>query len=161
MVAEAMILCGTVAASKGIENALPLPYRSQLPAELPSAAELERLADGAVRFAAIKRCLSRGLMGTQPAAHFSLGIPAYTQATSPIRRYSDLLVQRQFAAMQTPDGGETPLVTEPREAILRDVESAIREDSPSPVKISGTGNRCGLRIIPANDGQLIFRWLRP
>jgi len=127
MVAEAMILCGTVAASKGIENALPLPYRSQLPAELPSAAELERLADGAVRFAAIKRCLSRGLMGTQPAAHFSLGIPAYTQATSPIRRYSDLLVQRQFAAMQTPDGGETPLVTESLEAILRDVESAIRE----------------------------------
>ena len=46
----------------------------QLPADLPSAVELEQLPDGAVRFAAIKRCLSRGLVGTQPSAHFSLDL---------------------------------------------------------------------------------------
>lgn len=127
MVAEAMILCGTVAAAKAIENDLPLPFRSQLPAELPSAAQLEGLAEGAVRFAAIKRCLSRGLMGTQPAAHFSLGVPAYAQATSPIRRYSDLLVQRQFAAMQRTDGSDTRLDAESLQALLQEVETSIRE----------------------------------
>ena len=127
MVAEAMILCGTVAATKGIENALALPFRSQLPAELPSAAQLEELADGAVRFAAIKRCLSRGLMGTTPAAHFSLGVPAYTQATSPIRRYGDLVVQRQFAAMLSPDGHDDPLDTESLQTLLQQIETAVRE----------------------------------
>ena len=81
MVAEAMILAGAVAAQFGLDHDLALPYRSQLPGDLPSPAQLEDLPEGAVRFAAIKRCLSRGLMGTQPAAHFSLGLPAYAQAT--------------------------------------------------------------------------------
>ena len=74
MVAEAMILAGAVAARFGSTHNLALPYRSQLPADLPSAVELEQLPDGAVRFAAIKRCLSRGLVGTQPSAHFSLDL---------------------------------------------------------------------------------------
>ena len=127
MVAEAMILCGTVAASQGIEHGLPLPFRSQLPAELPSAAQLESLADGAVRFAAIKRCLSRGLMGTTPAAHFSLGLSAYAQATSPIRRYSDLVVQRQFAALLYPHGDEEVLNTESLQILLQQIDTAVRE----------------------------------
>ena len=95
MVAEAMILAGAVAARFGVEHDLALPFRSQLPADLPSPAQLDELPDGAVRFAAIKRCLSRGLMGTAAAPHFSLGLSAYAQATSPIRRYGDLVVQRQ------------------------------------------------------------------
>ena len=127
MVAEAMILCGTVAATKGIDNALALPFRSQLPAELPTPAQLESLGDGAVRFAAIKRCLSRGVMGTTPAAHFSLGVPAYTQATSPIRRYGDLLVQRQIAAMLSLDGHDDPLDTESLQSLLQQLETAVRE----------------------------------
>lgn len=127
MVAEAMILCGTVAASQGIEHDLPLPFRSQLPAELPSAAQLESLGDGAVRFAAIKRCLSRGLMGTTPAAHFSLGLSAYAQATSPIRRYSDLVVQRQFAALLYPHADEEPLNTESLQILLQQIDTAVRE----------------------------------
>ena len=110
-----------------IEHGLPLPFRSQLPAELPSAAQLESLGDGAVRFAAIKRCLSRGLMGTTPAAHFSLGLSAYAQATSPIRRYSDLVVQRQFAALLYPHGDEEVLNTESLQILLQQIDTAVRE----------------------------------
>ena len=69
LVAEAMILAGAVTAEFGVERGLALPFRSQLPADLPPAAELNALPDGAVRYAAIKRCLSRGLMGTSPAAN--------------------------------------------------------------------------------------------
>ena len=98
MVAEAMILAGAVVARYAEVHDLALPFRSQLPADLPPSSELEALPDGAVRFAAIKRCLSRGLMGTQPASHFSLGLASYAQATSPIRRYGDLVVQRQLQA---------------------------------------------------------------
>ncbi|MGC6482413.1 MAG: ribonuclease catalytic domain-containing protein [Synechococcus sp.] len=124
MVAEAMILAGAVNAQYGIDHGLPLPYRSQPPADLPSPAELHALPEGAVRFAAIKRCLRRGLMGTQPAAHFSLGLPAYVQATSPIRRYSDLIVQRQIQAHQD---GTTTLTEDELQNLLSTVELATRE----------------------------------
>ena len=124
MVAEAMILAGAVAARFGIDHDLALPYRSQLPADLPPDAELEELPEGAVRFAAIKRCLSRGLMGTQPAAHFSLGLDAYAQATSPIRRYGDLAVQRQIAAVID---GDSPLSEESMQTLINSFDSAVRE----------------------------------
>ncbi|MEB3306708.1 MAG: RNB domain-containing ribonuclease [Cyanobacteriota bacterium] len=124
MVAEAMILAGAVAARYGREHQLALPYRSQLPADLPPAAELAALPDGAVRFAAIKRCLSRGLLGTQPAPHYSLGLPAYVQATSPIRRYGDLLVQRQLQAQCS---GQTPLSAAQLQERIEAFESATRQ----------------------------------
>jgi len=124
MVAEAMILAGAVAARFGSTHNLALPYRSQLPAELPSSMELEQLPDGAVRFAAIKRCLSRGLMGTQPSPHFSLGLSAYAQATSPIRRYGDLVVQRQIAAVIN---SQIPRSMESMQELIDSFDSAVRE----------------------------------
>ena len=162
MVAEAMILCGTVAATKAIEKDLALPFRSQLPAELPSPAQLESLGDGAVRFAAIKRCLSRGLMGTAPAAHFSLGVPAYTQATSPIRRYGDLLVQRQFAALLSLDGHDEPLDTESLQTLLQQLETAVREG----IAVTREDQRHWQQVwFEQHSGECwpvdFLRWLRP
>ncbi|WP_254216974.1 ribonuclease catalytic domain-containing protein [Synechococcus sp. CCY 9618] len=124
LVAEAMILAGAVIATYGQEQGLALPYRSQLPAELPPAEELERLAPGPVRHAAIKRCLSRGHLGTTPAAHFSLGLACYVQATSPIRRYGDLVVQRQLLAQQL---GEPALTEADLAPLLNELEGAIRQ----------------------------------
>jgi exoribonuclease-2 len=124
MVAEAMILAGAVVAEHGQARQLALPYRSQLPAELPGAAELEALPAGPVRHAAIKRCLSRGHTGATPGAHFSLGLPAYVQATSPIRRYGDLVTQRQLLALQR---GETPMEAEALQQLLQELEDPIRQ----------------------------------
>ena len=124
LVAEAMILAGAVVAEFGVERGLALPFRSQLPADLPPAAELSALPDGAVRYAAVKRCLSRGLMGTSPAAHFSLGLSAYVQATSPIRRYGDLVVQRQIGAVLA---DEPPLSQDQLQEQLQTFETAVRE----------------------------------
>ncbi|WP_415399952.1 ribonuclease catalytic domain-containing protein [Synechococcus sp. W4D4] len=155
MVAEAMILAGAVTAQLGQDRELALPFRSQLPAELPAKTELEALPDGAVRYAAIKRCLSRGLMGTKPAAHFSLGLPAYVQATSPIRRYGDLLVQRQLAA-------ETPLSEESLQELVNEVDGAVREG----IGISREDQRHWQQVwFEAQKGQQwraqFLRWLRP
>lgn len=155
MVAEAMILAGAVAAQLGQDRGIALPYRSQLPAELPGQAELDALPDGAVRFAAIKRCLSRGLMGTKPAAHFSLGLPAYVQATSPIRRYGDLLVQRQLAA-------EEPLSEDALQELVNAVDAAIREG----IAISREDQRHWQQVwFEGQKGQQwraqFLRWLRP
>jgi exoribonuclease-2 len=124
MVAEAMILAGAVIARLGQRHDLALPYRSQLPAELPPAAELERLPPGPVRHAAVKRCLSRGVVGTTPEPHFSLALEAYVQATSPIRRYGDLLVQRQLRAWLC---GEPPLGSDALAGILGDLEAPVKQ----------------------------------
>jgi len=159
LVAEAMILAGAVAAEFGVQNGLALPFRSQMPAELPAAAELNALPDGAVRFAAIKRCLSRGVMGTTPAAHFSLGLSAYVQATSPIRRYGDLVVQRQIGAALS---GTPPLSADQLEEQLQTFEAAVREG----IGISREDQRHWQQVwFEANrSGQWqaqFLRWLRP
>jgi len=159
LVAEAMILAGAVVAAFGVERGLALPFRSQLPADLPPATELNALPDGAVRFAAIKRCLSRGLMGTTPAAHFSLGLSAYVQATSPIRRYGDLVVQRQIAAVLA---GEPPLSQDQLEEQLQTFEAAVREG----IGISREDQRHWQQVWfeQHRSGQWraqFLRWLRP
>jgi exoribonuclease-2 len=159
MVAEAMILAGAIAARFAVAHNLALPFRSQLPAELPPQAELEQLPDGAVRFAAIKRCLGRGLMGTRAAPHFSLGLPAYAQATSPIRRYGDLVVQRQIQAQLS---GGTPLSEDGLQELLNSFDGAVCDG----IGISREDQRHWQQVWfeAHKSGQWhaeFLRWLRP
>ena len=167
MVAEAMILAGAVVARFAEINDLALPFRSQLAADLPPSSELDALPDGAVRFAAIKRCLSRGIMGTQPAAHFSLGLASYAQATSPIRRYGDLVVQRQLQALlsskESGEGSrEEPLDRDDLQALLNDFDAAVREG----IGISREDQRHWQQVWFEHHGKeqwaaQFLRWLRP
>ena len=124
MVSEAMLLMGAVVAEFGCQHELALPFRSQPPAELPSQAELDQLPEGAARDAAIKRCLSRGVQGTQPMAHFSLGLSAYVQATSPIRRYADLVSHRQIIAQLE---NTTPLSEPEMGELIDDLDDPLRQ----------------------------------
>jgi exoribonuclease-2 len=52
--------------------------------------------------------LKPGQYKTEPAPHAGLGMPSYVQATSPLRRYTDLIVHQQLRAHLR---GETPLDT--------------------------------------------------
>ena len=159
LVAEAMILVGAVVAGIGREQGLALPYRSQPPASLPSADELSLLEPGPVRHAALKRCLSRGHMGVTPAPHFSLGLEAYVQATSPIRRYGDLLVQRQLEAHLS---GQPPMDAAAMAALLDQIEGPLREG----IRISRDDQRHWQQVWfeqnhqPSWAGRFL-RWLRP
>jgi len=45
--------------------------------------------------------LPPSIWGTVPKKHIGLGLPAYAQFTSPLRRYPDLINQRQFSAFNT------------------------------------------------------------
>lgn len=162
LVAEAMILAGAAVAEFGRQIGLALPYRSQPPAELPPAQELEALPPGPVRHAAIKRCLSRGHTGFQPAAHFSLGLPAYVQATSPIRRYGDLICHRQLAAALADAPEQPPLEADDLGALLAEVEPAVREG----IQISREDQRHWQQVWFEHHRQqswegVFLRWLRP
>jgi exoribonuclease-2 len=98
LVAEMMILAGEVAAGVGAAAGLPLPYRGQLPGVLPSAEELAALPEGPCRAVALRSRMSASSASLVPTPHAALGLSAYVQVTSPIRRYADLLTHWQLKA---------------------------------------------------------------
>jgi exoribonuclease II len=98
LVAEMMIVAGEVAARYGKEHGIPLPFRGQPQPELPPEQELMLLPPGFVRACAMRRCMPKSEMSISPVRHSGLGLDTYTQATSPIRRYSDLLTHFQIKA---------------------------------------------------------------
>ena len=95
MVAEFMILCNSLLAEFCRRREVPAAYRSQ------SAADLSDLvADstgGTLHRYQVMRRLPPADLDIIPAAHAALGVPAYIQATSPLRRYPDLVMQRQIS----------------------------------------------------------------
>ena len=158
LVAEAMILAGAVVAAHGQAHGLALPYRGQLPSTLPPADVLGALPPGPVRHAALKQGLSRGFTTPSPAPHFSLGLEAYVQATSPIRRYGDLLVQRQLALLAE---GQPTLGQQDLQQQLADLEEPLRQG----IQISREDQRHWRQVWFAEHRSeqwraTFLRWLR-
>ena len=59
--------------------------------------ELAALPEGPCRTVALRSRMMRSVTTcAQPQGHASLGLPAYVQFTSPIRRYTDLLAHWQL-----------------------------------------------------------------
>ncbi len=98
LVSEMMILANTLFAAFLRENDIPAIYRSQPPPSEPI--ELDDEYDPVKSYAA-KRLLVRGEVGTDPAPHSTLGVEQYTTATSPLRRYWDLVIHRQIKMFLT------------------------------------------------------------
>jgi len=93
MVAEFMIFYNWRAAQFCKEHQIPAIYRCQeAPAERLSPEETEYIYYVFKQ----RRKLSPLSIRTEPKPHSSLGVDMYTTVTSPIRRYYDLLVQRQI-----------------------------------------------------------------
>ena len=159
LVAEAMILAGAVVGAMGAESGLALPYRGQPDCTLPPEAELLALPPGPVRHAALRKGLSRGLTTAQPASHFSLGLEAYVQITSPIRRYGDLIAQRQLAAQAA---GEPVVPAEELSELLEQLDHALRQG----IQISREDQRHWQQVWFEAHQQdsfegIFLRWLKP
>jgi exoribonuclease-2 len=159
LVAEAMILAGAVVGEWGAQAGLALPYRSQADCSLPPEAELLALPPGPVRHAALRKGLSRGLTTAQPAAHFSLGLAAYVQITSPIRRYGDLIAQRQLVAQAA---GAPVMPADELSELLEQLDHALRQG----IQISRDDQRHWQQVWFEGHQQesfegLFLRWLKP
>jgi exoribonuclease II len=159
LVAEMMILAGEVAAKYGQDNSLPLPYRGQPQPELPPEEELILIPVGPARSCAIRRCMPRSEMGTTPARHASLGLNTYSQVTSPIRRYTDLLAHFQIKAHLR--GDELPFAVERLQEIMMGLGTNIYEATMVERQTNRYWtleylNRSGDREWDA----LFLRWLR-
>lgn len=97
MVEEAMILTGTETARFAVEQKLTLPFTQQEAvdsAARPASLQPETLSE----MFALRRLMKRSQVRTQPAPHSGLGVAAYTQVTSPLRRYFDLIAHQQLRA---------------------------------------------------------------
>ena len=97
LVREFMILCNSLMASFCERQKLPAIYRSQ--GKFDIADIPEDPAHGPLwRHLVVRRFQPAGL-GTTPKPHAGLGVLSYIQVTSPIRRYPDLIMQRQISLL--------------------------------------------------------------
>jgi exoribonuclease-2 len=98
LVTETMLLAGEAVARLAREQDLALPFTTQDPPAV------EQRPGDLAGMVGLVRSLQPSRYGTVPAAHAGLGLESYVQATSPLRRYLDLVVHQQLrAAFQ---GGE-------------------------------------------------------
>lgn len=159
LVAEMMILAGEVGGRYAQDHGLPVPFRSQPQPELPSEEELIVLPAGPVRFCALRRCMPRSEVGINPARHSSLGLNTYTQVTSPIRRYTDLLAHFQLKASLR--GDPLPFSGEKMQEILYSVTDSVKEASSVERQTNRYWSLEYLRRQPEKIWQvLVLRWLR-
>jgi exoribonuclease-2 len=95
LVSEMMIAVCAATATWCRDQQIPCVYRSQAPPDVPVETEGAGDLDSAAQIA-ILRTLKPSEMTTHAQGHFTLGVGAYTQVTSPIRRYQDLLMHQQI-----------------------------------------------------------------
>ncbi len=131
LVAEMMIQINSECAGFCATSGIPAIYRRQAPPQTVP----EPVPDGPydpVAVRTVRRGLRRGEVGLSPEPHYALGVPAYMQITSPLRRYQDLAAMRQIkawlAAEPLPYDAEAlsriAATTEAAERAARQAESA-------------------------------------
>ncbi len=159
LVAEMMILAGEVAGRFGQTHQIPLPYRGQPQPELPSEQELMQLPPGPVRFCAMRRCMPQSEMSITPLRHAGLGLDTYTQVTSPIRRYTDLMAHFQIKAHLR--GEELPFAAQQLQETMMSVTTAAKE---ATMVERQTNRYWGLEYLRRHADRvwqaLMLRWLR-
>jgi exoribonuclease-2 len=94
IVAESMILMGYVTSLFIDKNEIAAAFRIQKlncdPSEI-----LNRYKDSEIKYIILKQYMGRSFITTKQGVHESLGLKMYVQCTSPLRRYLDLIIQRQ------------------------------------------------------------------
>ena len=95
LVSEAMILMGSVTSDYLKKNNIPAPFRSQK-INCDSKNILERYFNSPVKYIILKQFIGKSFISIKSDIHETLGLDSYVQTTSPLRRYLDLIVQRQL-----------------------------------------------------------------
>lgn len=119
LVREAMLMTGEAVARFALGNGIPIPFTTQsAPAgEVPTAKTPSAMF-------ALRRMLKPGQKSTAPGAHAGLGMDLYAQATSPLRRYLDLVVHQQLRAFLQ---GGTPLDSQQILALIGEADEVSRD----------------------------------
>ena len=120
MVTDAMLMAGEAAARFAQLHGIAIPYAMQ-----PSPEEI-RQPQGLAGMYAYRRLFKPSRASLEPEPHFGLGLEIYARATSPLRRYADLVVHQQLRAfvLQRPVQSADQVLE--RTAALESAGAAIR-----------------------------------
>ncbi|MBN1102731.1 MAG: RNB domain-containing ribonuclease [Deltaproteobacteria bacterium] len=122
IVEEMMILYNWLAARFCRDRRVPVLYRCQ---QAPSEVLARNESNGLYSLLKQRGKLSPLEIRTAPKPHSGLGLDVYTNVSSPIRRYFDLVIQRQIGSSLS--GAVPPYTTEDLEGIRLSLESMLRE----------------------------------
>ncbi len=95
LISEAMILYGDLISDFTLKNKIPVPYRVQESSNSECINNFNHANKILYNFQ-LKKSFGKTYYSLYPSCHSSLGLDSYLHATSPIRRYSDLLVHYQI-----------------------------------------------------------------
>lgn len=122
IVMEMMVLCNALMARFCVVSSIPAAYRVQ-PQPISSAAS--KMVYDPVAHYRLMRSAQPARISTLPGRHHGLGVSEYLQATSPLRRFLDLVIQRQIA--NTLAGSPPPYSEESIAGIAQRAEFQRRE----------------------------------
>lgn len=100
LVSELMVATCAAAAEFCVDRAIPCLYRTQAPPDEPAPVadpKTGRIDDPTRQYELLRR-LKPSALTTTASSHFTLAVSAYTQLTSPIRRYADLVMHQQLVS---------------------------------------------------------------
>ena len=121
LVSELMIMANALASRLLSENNLSAIFRSQAePRERLIGNEKGTLFQNWMQ----RKQINRLVLGSTPERHAGLGLPSYVTTTSPIRKYFDLVTQRQLRAVS---GLEEPYTQNQIEAIIAAAEEPMMQ----------------------------------
>jgi exoribonuclease-2 len=130
MVSEIMIMANWLMARYLAENNTPGIFRSQPgPRQRLYKSEEGSLFQNYMQ----RRLLSRFMLSSKPERHCGLGLDCYVTATSPIRKYYDLVTQRQIRSIH---GLDTPYLPEEMDKMLQLLEEPMSKVSAMQSKRS-------------------------
>ena len=122
MVAEFMVLANRLVGERLRDNGVPAIYRTQAPVFMEDVPDT---SVDAVRHYHILRQIRPSRLSTTPGRHALIGVEPYVQATSPLRRYLDLAVQRQLASAI--DGTVAPYTAEDLKGLIGEADATLRD----------------------------------
>ncbi len=96
IVSECMILANYLAAQFFRDNKIPALYRKQ---GCPRESVAIDAAPSLFQLVRQRKMLNRVEVGLEPGMHAGLGLDVYTTITSPLRKYYDLVMQRQLVSV--------------------------------------------------------------
>ncbi len=116
LISEIMILANSLMAEFLTEHNTPAVFRSQSD---PKTRLFKGVETSIFLNCMQRKQLCRAVIGIKPEHHSGLGLNSYVTATSPIRRYYDLLTQRQIRGLL---GYEKPYSGEELEKLIQMLE---------------------------------------
>ena len=96
LISEAMRLYGNLISNFTKDNKIPVPYRVQQRIDKVSKDNFQDSDNKVLYNFLLKKTMGKSYYSINPMPHSSLGLTSYLHATSPIRRYADLIVNYQL-----------------------------------------------------------------